>query len=217
MDEHLFADAELQLSRLKRGDETALAFLRQRLYNLMMKEAIGVIAQRQDAEDVVEQAFCRLWKFRAGLPDDWVGAKKYIMRIVRNTALDQARLVESRIRKVELSETLATPEVPEPDEDVMSVIALQTAPALLQRIGRRHQRILCPVAMRLSAPYDDVQQVYADVAQSLGTSSNYVRNIWSEIGKELKSTLPASPPESAVRELLRVIGTLPASPQPALT
>ncbi|MEZ0327713.1 MAG: RNA polymerase sigma factor [Fimbriimonas sp.] len=203
----LFADAELQLARFKGGDQNASVFLRKRLYNLMLREAYSVLAQSQDAEDAVEEAFARLWRFRHKLPEDWVGAKKYVTRVVHNVALDKTRLAEARIHKVELRDEIeARVEEVEDVTEAISVIATTTAPHLYARLGRRHQRIFCPVAHRLSRPYDDVQQVYSDVAAELGTSSAYVRNVWSEIGKELKATLPSTPPESALRELLRVIG-----------
>ncbi len=209
--EDLYADAELQLARFKRGDEYASAYLRKRLYNLMLREAYAVLAQSQDAEDAVEEAFSRTWHFRANLPSDWCGAKRYVLRVVHNAALDKTRLAESRIQKVELREEIEAPRSdPEDAREVVAEIAVHTAPRLLSRLGKRHQRIFCPVASRLSQPYDNVQQVYCDVASELGTTSSYVRNVWSEIGKELKATLPQCPPESAVRELLRVIGTLPS-------
>jgi RNA polymerase sigma factor (sigma-70 family) len=186
--------------------------MRKRLYNLMLREAYAVVAQPQDAEDAVEQAFLRIWRFREHLPADWPGAKKYVLKIVRNVALDHMRLVESKVQKVELHENIeAQTSTEEPQTDRLAEIAHSAALALEGRIAGRHQRILRPVAVRLSQPYEDVQQVYAEVAESLGTSSGYVRNIWSQIGQELKKTLPteAPPPEAAVRELLRMIGTSP--------
>jgi DNA-directed RNA polymerase specialized sigma24 family protein len=212
----LYADAELQLARFKGGDENASIFLRKRLYNLMLREAYSVLSHAQDAEDAVEDSFARLWRFRDKLPADWIGAKKYVLRIVHNVALDKTRLAESRIHKVELHEEIeAAPQEVEDMSEKVYLIASNTAPELFARLGRRHQRIFSPVAQRLSRPYDDVQQVYQDVAAELGTSSAYVRNVWSEIGKELKATLPSAPPEAAVRELLRVIGVTATSLAPS--
>ncbi|HSI74051.1 MAG TPA: sigma-70 family RNA polymerase sigma factor [Fimbriimonas sp.] len=214
MDE-LFADAELQLARLRRGDDRALIDLRKRLYSLMLREAYSVLAQPQDAEDAVEQAFLRIWRFREYVPMDWSGAKKYILKVARNAALDQTRLVEAKVQKVELHENIEARLEEEVCTDRLAEIAREAGSALEKRIGGRHQRILGPVALRLSQPYTDVQQVYSEVAESLGTSSGYVRNIWSQLGQELKKSLdtPSAPPEAAVRELLRLIGTQPLIPQ----
>ena len=203
----MHADAELQLGRFRNGDEAAALYMRKRLFNLMLREAYSVLSHPQDAEDAVEDAFARLWRFRDRLPADWEGARKYILRVVHNVARDQRRNAESRVQKVELEEYLETPKPIEPPAEVVERIAARTASELLAKMRDRHYRVLAPVAQRLSLPYQDMQQVYADVADALGTSSGYVRNTWSEIGKEFKRVHPAEIPDPALRELLRVIGT----------
>lgn len=70
------------------GDEPLLATFR-RVSPLMWRQALAVLGDRAAAEDVVQEAFLRVWRRRARVrPGELDG---YLVQAARNLALDQQR------------------------------------------------------------------------------------------------------------------------------
>jgi len=78
------------LGRIREGDEAAFVALFQRYYDLLCAFARGYVRSADDAEEVVEDVFARLWTLRAQL-DIRDSVKAYLYTATRNHALNRLR------------------------------------------------------------------------------------------------------------------------------
>lgn len=101
------------LARTAQGDRRAF----RELYDLTSPKLMGVamrlLGRRDAAEDALQDAYLRIWS-KAGQFDPARGpALPWLARIVRNAALDQARLRADRLKvPLEHAERLPTPAIP---------------------------------------------------------------------------------------------------------
>jgi RNA polymerase sigma-70 factor (ECF subfamily) len=110
-------EAEL-LVQVAAGDERALAALYDGMSSLAYGLALRVVGNADLAEDVVQDAFMRIWH-RADRYDPARGAARpWVLRVVRNVAIDRIRSGDARVRAETRShEDVALAPVPEqPDE-----------------------------------------------------------------------------------------------------
>jgi len=92
-------DKEL-LWALRQGDETALDELIERKTNPLLKMVYRILNDAEEARDVVQVTFFRLWEKRDRFDERW-SPNTWIYRIATNLAIDQLRSRKSRHRSLE--------------------------------------------------------------------------------------------------------------------
>jgi RNA polymerase sigma factor (sigma-70 family) len=207
------ADAELNVQRLKTGDEAALLYFRKRLTHVARRCAYKHLASADDVAEAVETAILKLWKHRAKLPGDFSLLRAYFLRIVENAAIDILRTSESQkaarsgMAITGLDEAICIVVENEPLQEVIDHALAGLATSLTSHMKERELQIFRLIAPRL--PRDGAPkmgQIYQQVGGAVGLDPLYVRNQWSRIQKRLKDEVgqPMSPTET--RCLLRHVG-----------
>lgn len=92
-------DREL-LEGIRAGDELALDELIVRKTGPLLQLAFRILGDREEARDVVQVAFFKVWENRDRFDDRW-SPNTWIYRIVNNLAIDHLRSRQSRERQVE--------------------------------------------------------------------------------------------------------------------
>ncbi len=84
------SDADI-CSRLRSGDDDALRLLMDRHGAMVLRLAINVLADREEAEDVAQEVFLSLWKNKAAWVEGDAKFSTWIHRVTVNKAIDKRR------------------------------------------------------------------------------------------------------------------------------
>lgn len=172
-DDHLF-------ERLVDGDAQAFDLLLQRYWAPLVTYAGRVVGGWDDAADVVQEAFIRLWERRDQWhPDGSVQALLY--RIVRRVALDEKKRVEVR-RRPDVREAVPRPtRTPTPAEQVMArELEAAVDRAVAELSPRRREVFILARFQGLSNP---------EIAEVMGIATQTVANQLCSAVAELRSKL----------------------------
>ena len=107
----LLEDDEL-LALVERGDPGALAGLYDRHVGAAYSLAYRMVSERGAAEDLVQEAFLKVWRSAGSYKAGRGTVKTWMLSIVYNGAIDQLRSAASRRRMQELVELSAAPYQP---------------------------------------------------------------------------------------------------------
>jgi RNA polymerase sigma-70 factor (family 1) len=159
---------------IKLGDEAAYEQLFRTYYPRLCGFAATLVTDREEAEEVVQTLFCRLWEQRDTL-EVTTSVQAYLFRAVRNASLNHLKKV--KIRDTYKAHNLATMEQNhafQPDHAVHSELrqALEKAIA-----GLPEQ---CRIVFKMSR-FEELK--YKEIAEKLGISPKTVEN---QMGKALK-------------------------------
>lgn len=90
-------DAEaVLLERLQRGDEEALAELYERLSRNVYALALQLLRSREEAEEVLQDTFLKLYRNPHGFQSDRGSARAFVYTVARNACLSRLRAKRAR-------------------------------------------------------------------------------------------------------------------------
>lgn len=167
-------------ARLALGDAQALSLLLDRYWRPMVGFAADRLGGQDAAEDLVQEAFVRVWEHRSQLRP-YTSPRAYLYRVLRNLITDDYRRRQLRDRWASARQFDDEPQVPSPalilEADQLAVAANRAIAALPER--RREVFVLAHLH-GLS---------YQEVAQALGITRRTVANHMSLALKELRDDL----------------------------
>lgn len=132
---------EALMKRITTGDPAAFSTLVKRHTRRFYAAAFRLLMTREDAEDVVQDAFCKLWNGKAQWHDDR-GAKftTWFYRIVTNQAIDH-RARKQRHTGGELDEGFASAD-PSAEQQLLAARQTQTIERALACLPERQRTAL---------------------------------------------------------------------------
>jgi len=167
------SDAIILLQAMQRGDESAFDTLFRAFYAPLCRYACSLTnGDMDEAEDVVQQVFVKLWEQRAALEVQW-SVKAYLYKMVHNRCLN--RLRDARIReryKAHHAEELEQGHLPQPGAETELNERIQQALATLPTECRR--------VFELSR-FEELK--YREIADQLGIS---IKTVETQMGKALR-------------------------------
>jgi RNA polymerase sigma-70 factor (ECF subfamily) len=170
-------EAEL-LDRLALGDQSAFRILVERHIDRMFALALRILGSRDDAEDVVQDTFLKVWSRRAEYQQGRAKFSTWLYRVVTNRCIDLRR--RPRTEDVE-----AVPEPADLTPDAMSSLQRSEVAGMLDEAMNslpEQQRI----AVILS--YHE-EMSNADIADIMGTTVMAVESLLKRGRQQLKKAL----------------------------
>jgi RNA polymerase sigma-70 factor, ECF subfamily len=174
------ADTPIMM-RLRSDDEAALGELLDRYWKTLVKYSLGFVGDLDSAEDIVQEAFVRVWRGRAS----WAptgSVRGYLYRIVRNLALQEGERRSVRQRYRQVSAAIQGP--PNPAEELDRKRRQQVLADAIEALSPRRREIV--ILARFHA------LSYAQIAEVMGISAQTVANQMSSALRELRKSLKGS-------------------------
>ena len=160
---------------INQGNELSFEQLFRAFYPRLCAYARTILSDNDEAEEVVQSLFCRLWEQRTTL-EVTTSVQAYLFRAVRNASLNQIKKVQIRdaYKTMNLEEINQNPEV-QPDH--------ATTEDLRQRIEKAIADLpeQCRLIFKMSR-FEELK--YREIADSLSIS---VKTVENQMGKALKT------------------------------
>jgi RNA polymerase sigma-70 factor (ECF subfamily) len=132
----------LLLLRVRHGDQRAF----KRVYDMtaprLLSKALSILSTRDTADDVLQETYVRIWRNIAQFDPARGSAATWILRILRNAAIDRLRHDRTIARYQTTTDTL--PDLPIAPEPVTDRIDLDRA---LARISPEQRASICRVVV----------------------------------------------------------------------
>jgi RNA polymerase sigma-70 factor (ECF subfamily) len=183
--QHHDNDLESLVARVIAGDRVAFGALVEHTQRVTYPLALRLVRSQADAEDVLQEAYLRVWQGLSGVRDPGA-ALGWICRIVRNVAIDKVR--RQRRRKAEsldrdrgdgmgaLVEHIAS-DAPSPHDELASAQVSAAMRGIVDDLKEKHRVVL------LLREVDGMS--YEDIAAALGIPIGTVESRLFRARKEL--------------------------------
>ena len=145
-------------------------------YRLLYRVAYHLTANAQDAEDLLQDMYLKLWQKRDSLTDE-ATKENYLVAMMRNLFLDQRR-IKRLDTSAELKEENSPPDERSLDHQIDSKDELQQMEGLISELPDRDAKI---IQMHLLE-----KRSYEEIEQDTGLSQGNIRIIVMRTKKKLK-------------------------------
>ena len=145
-------------------------------YRLLYRVAYHLTANAQDAEDLLQDLYLKLWQKRDSLTDEAM-KESYLVAMMRNLFLDQRRL-KRLDTSAELKEENSPPDERSLDSQIDSKDELKQMEGLISELPDRDAKIIQMHLMK--------ERSYEEIEQDTGLSQGNIRIIVMRTKKKLK-------------------------------
>ena len=166
-------ETQTQVAALRRGDEAAFDVIFRRWYEPLCGYASRLTdGDMDEAEDLVQQVFVKLWEQRERLDIAW-SLKAYLYKTVHNAALNRLRAATTRSKYLEVNAAQLENANVTPDD---------TASELHERLQKALDLLppQCRHVFELSR-FEELK--YREIADQLGIS---IKTVETQMGKALR-------------------------------
>lgn len=159
---------------IKLGDEKALEMLFHEYYQPLCQFAFSFLNDREEAEEVVQNSFVRIWEKRQEISIQ-TSAKAYLYQVIRNSCLNELKHQKVKIQHQKWS--IMDGDGMEQSSDSMAIRG-----ELEEKIKQAMQKLpeQCRLVFSLSR-FEDLK--YKEIADQLNIS---VKTVENQMGKALK-------------------------------
>jgi RNA polymerase sigma-70 factor, ECF subfamily len=168
------------------GAEEFVSHLVQEHGAALIAYATHLTGDRYAAEDVVQEALTRAWQRSESLQTGKGSVRGWLLTVVRNIVIDQARARSARPKEV--AESPAQP--PITDDHAEDVANSLTVMSLLDTLGEDHRRVLIELYYRGKST--------AEAAESLGVPPGTVKSRCFYALRQLRERMQEPRPESSL-------------------
>lgn len=183
--QQLTTTIDITAERLVEGDHSAYEQIFRQWYEALCNYACSIVRDMDEAEDIVQKTFCKLWDQRAEVVIH-TSIKSYLYRIVHNDCINR---VKQRKVRMEHNQNYAYSMVHTVDN-----VSGQLAYSELERQAAKALEELPPQCKKVFELSRLEQLSYAEIAMQLGISTNTVENHMSKalrlMRQGLKDFLP---------------------------
>lgn len=171
-------DERTLMARLRARDAGAFRMLVDRHMSLLLGVARRILHDEAEAEDVVQEAFVKLWQSGAGLEIGDAGVRPWLRRVVTNQCIDRIRAG----RRTDVTDQI--PEQPVPATQLTSLaendLSARVTSALQQLPERQRQALAL-------FHFEGLSQ--SEVAAALAVSDEAVESLLSRARRTLRGAL----------------------------
>ena len=145
-------------------------------YKLLYRVAYQMTGNAQDAEDLLQDLYLKLWQKRDGLPDEAM-KQVYLVKMIRNLFLEQRR-IKRLDTSIELKEAYSPPDSQSLDHQIDAKDEVQKMEGLISELPEREAKI---IKMHLVE-----ERSYEEIEQDTGLSKGNIRIIVMRTRQKLK-------------------------------
>ena len=145
-------------------------------YKLLYRVAYQMTGNAQDAEDLLQDLYLKLWQKRDGLPDEAM-KEAYLVKMIRNLFLEQRR-IKRLDTSVDLKEAYSPPDDQSLDHQIDAKDEVQKMEGLISELPEREAKI---IKMHLME-----ERSYEEIEQDTGLSKGNIRIIVMRTRQKLK-------------------------------
>lgn len=182
----LMTDERQIISAIKMGDKNAFEMLYRTHFTGLATFAARYTLSWEEAEEIVQDIFIRLWIERSSLIEDIRSIKSYLYRAVRNAALNRVRHITT-ITRIHTSSSFSTSAAARPNEEEPADVKLEIEEV---RENVKHELSNLPERQRAAIVLRyEHEMTYVDIGRALDISDVAARKLIRKAEERLKASL----------------------------